>query len=89
MFANAKKARVRVRDMASLMQVSRVTVSLWFNGHAQPHRLLLGRAKKILSAVDSALEAGDLPVAEDTTRKEQTIYVNKMVARHLRRLAQT
>lgn len=87
MFAGAKAARLRPGDMAKLMRVSRVTASLWFNGHSHPHHLLVVRARRVLAAIDAAMHAGDFPVPYDTSRRERGLYVSSVVTRYVKQLA--
>jgi hypothetical protein len=87
MFAGAKAARLRPGDMAKLMRVSRVTASLWMNGHSHPHHLLIGRARRVLAAIDAAMKAADFPVPYDTSRRERGLYVSSIVTKHVKLLA--
>lgn len=88
MFAVAKEARLRPGDMAKLMRVSRVTASLWFNGHSHPHHLLAPRAKRVLAAIDAAMQGGEFPVPYDTSRRERGLYVSGVVTRYVKLLAE-
>lgn len=83
MFDNAKAARLRPDDLAKLLKVSRVTVSLWFNGHTRPHHLLAERVDKVLTAIQAAMEAGDFPVPHDITRRERGLFIQNTVNKHL------
>ena len=83
MFVTAKAARLRPDDLAKLLKVSRVTVSLWFNGHTRPHRLLADRVQKVLGAIDAAMDAGDFPVPYDIPRRERGLFVQKTVDKHI------
>ena len=47
MFETAKRAGLMPHDLARILHVSRVTVSLWFNGHNKPHKLLTARVMKL------------------------------------------
>lgn len=83
MFEIAKEARLRPHELAKILKVSRVTVSMWFNGHANPHRLLEERVAKVLDAIDSAMETGELPVPFDVSRRERGHYIQKVLDKHL------
>ena len=85
LFERCKEAKLRPADISKLMKVSRVTASLWFNGHAQPHRLLAGRLQKILNAIDAALAAGTLPVPYEVSRRERGLYIKEAIVKHLPR----
>lgn len=84
MFDTAKNdAQLLPSDLAKLLKVSRVTVSLWFNGHANPHRLLAAKVTRLLDAVDGAVKVGDLPVPVDTVRRERGLYIERVIAKQL------
>lgn len=83
MFEVAKEARLQPHDMAKLLKVSRITVSMWFNGHSKPHRLLGDRVDKLLDAIRAAVEAGELPVPHDVSRRERGHYIQKVLGKHL------
>jgi len=84
MFEIVKTARLQPHELAKMLSVSRVTVSMWVNGHNKPHHLLEARVGKLLDAVKSAVESGDLPVPFDVTRRERPHYVNKTLVKHLK-----
>lgn len=81
-FTPFRQARLGPVDIAKLLGVSRVTVSGWLNGHAQPHHLLSTRVQGILDNVGHALEAGELPVPHDVNRRERGLYIQQVLARH-------
>jgi len=70
-------------DVAKLLKVSRVTVSLWFNGHSQPHALHANKVQKLLDAIGVAVDAGDLPIPRDASRRDRGDLVRKAVEKHL------
>lgn len=84
LFADAKAARLRPDDMAKLMKVSRVTASLWFNGHSKPHHLLTARCTKILGAIKAGMSSGDFPVPHDVSRRERGLYIKTAVLKHIK-----
>ena len=84
MFEIVKTARLNPHELAKMLSVSRVTVSMWVNGHNKPHQLIEARVLKLLDAVKSAVDSGDLPVPFDVTRRERPHYVNKTLVRHLK-----
>ena len=83
MFEIAKEARLQPHDLAKLLKVSRITVSMWFNGHSNPHRLLESRVVKLLDGIRRAMDAGELPVPHDVTRRERGHYIQKVLEKHL------
>lgn len=88
MFQVAKDARLRPDDIAKLLKLSRVTVSLWFNGHTNPHHLISKRVNKLLEAIKSAMDAGDFPLPHDVGRRERGMYIHNTIAEHLKRIAE-
>lgn len=57
-----KKAKINHGEFAALAGVSRITVSLWVNGHVGPHKLHEERIRVLVEAIASAARAGDLPL---------------------------
>ena len=78
-FSILKVARIRTVDAAKLLKLSRVTVSLWVNGKAQPHSLVRTRVLNFLDAVEQAMQAGSLPVPFDVGRRERGFYVQRVL----------
>ena len=75
MFKYVKAAELRPCDIAKLLGVSRVTVSLWLNGRNNPHHLIAGRVQKLLDAVHLAVENASFPVPRDISRRERGLYI--------------
>lgn len=73
-------------NVAKLLNVSRVAVSLWINGHSAPHRLIDRRVNRLLAAVQSAVQAGDLPLSDDVPRKNRHAEIATIVHRHVEQL---
>lgn len=82
-FEVAKQARLRPSDIAKLLRISRITVSLWFNGHTQPHHFHSARVQRLLDAIQSAMDAGDLPVPLGVSRKDRALVIERAVKKHL------
>lgn len=82
-FDIVRKAGLRPVDLHRLLKITRVTASLWLNGHVQPHALLRNRVNTLLDAVAKAYEAGDLPVPVNIKRADRAKYVNSCIARQL------
>lgn len=82
MFDQLKKAGVRATDVARLLQISRVAVSLWFNGHSNPHRLIAKRVDRLVRAVVSAESVGDLPL-RDVKRDDRYDALTRVIEKHL------
>lgn len=86
MFETAKKVKLLPSDLARLLKVNRVTVSLWYNGHANPHRLLTEKVTKLLDAVRRGAQAGDLPVPAELERDraKRRSYIQDVIVKHLK-----
>ncbi len=83
MFELAKKANVLPHQFAKALGVGRVTVSLWFNGHSKPHKILADRVSTLVVAIEQAVEAGELPVSADLNRRERNDETHKVLVRHM------
>ena len=83
MFDTAKAAKLQPHDIAKLLQISRVTVSAWYNGHSNPHRLLADRVAKLLDGIATAVNNGSLPVPHDVPRRERSHYLKTTLAPYL------
>ena len=79
-FHNAKRAGIGPADLARLLNVSRVTISLWFNGHNQPHVLHRDRVAKTLDVIGSAVDVGLLPLPVGTRRKDREASILNALA---------
>lgn len=78
-----KKAGLAPSNVAKLLNLTRVTVSLWFNGHSVPHHLIERRVERLKAAVQSALKAGDLPLSDDVPRRNRHAEIAKVIHRHV------
>jgi hypothetical protein len=77
------QAKLKVTEIAKLLKVSRVTVSLWMNGHCEPHNLLIAKVRKLLDAVSKALQCGDLPAPRSVKQPDRLGYITKVIAKQL------
>lgn len=84
-----RRAGIHDGDFAAITNVSRTTVSLWVNGHANPHRLHEKRIALVLAAVKSAVESKDLPLKEALKRDVRVRKIGAILATHVRRLSAT
>lgn len=86
-----KAAGVTVEEFGSLCGVSRVAVYRWFDGNS-PDKLRKRRVGMVLSALDRAVEAKDLPLDRPSTRKiDKEVVLQKIkdiVIRHLKELTE-
>lgn len=73
MFDILKKdqANIGVGNFAKIAGVSRVTASLWINGHTKPHMLHADKIAVILASIKLALDKGLLPIPLNVVRKER------------------
>lgn len=81
------EARVGPTDMSRLLKVSRVTASLWVNGHTTPSPLVNARVREFLDAVGKAYDAGELPVPFGVSRRERGMYLTRTLERHRAQVA--
>lgn len=77
MFEPVKQAELQPHDIAKLLKLNRITVSLWLNDHALPHKLHRERVQKLVDAISEAVEAGAFPVPIDVPRRERGLYIRK------------
>lgn len=83
MFELAKKADVLPHDFARALNINRITVSLWYNGHSKPHRLLADKVASLLDAIEKAVEAGELPISADVERRERRNETHKVLMKYM------
>jgi predicted transcriptional regulator len=86
MFDPVRHAKMTPSNVAKLLNVSRVAVSLWMNGHSEPHHLIERRVKRLLSAVDAAVKDGKLPLSEDVPRQNRHAEIAKVIHRQLEKM---
>jgi transcriptional regulator with XRE-family HTH domain len=89
MFEVIRQAGLRTREVGRLLGTSRVTVSLWLNGHTSPHRLHANKVNKFLDALKHAVEVGELPPPKGLKPEERETYVTNVVIHSLRELRET
>ena len=82
MFDDVRAAGLRPCDIARLLNVSRVTVSLWLNGRNNPHHLIAGRVSKLLDSVRLCVEDGAFPVPRNVSRRERGLYIRDAIEAH-------
>lgn len=86
MFQVCKKAGVTPADIARMLNLNRVTVSMWFNNRSAPHSMLRRRVDRLLQAIKSAVDKGDLPLSSDVPRTNRHAEIAKTIHRHLKQL---
>lgn len=75
-----RQAGLGPADLSLLLNVSRVTASLWLNGHSRPHLLLEERVDRLLHAVRDAVAAGRLPLSDDIPRRERKWHLRRILS---------
>lgn len=83
-----KNAKIGVGEFAKLAGVSRVTASLWSNGHAKPHMLHSARIERLYEAITEATKAGELPLTAKLTKTDKAVELTKVVNKYLGLLAE-
>jgi hypothetical protein len=80
MFEHVHKAGLLPHDLARLLKLNRITVSLWMNGHSKPHRILTTAVEELLDRVHKAVEDGHLPLPDGVRRKDRSALIDKILA---------
>lgn len=75
-----KKAGVGVGEFAKLAGVSRVTASLWINGHAAPHTLHKDKIDRLWVAISNAMVENQLPLSGKLTKADRAVKLAEVVA---------
>lgn len=70
-----REAGLRPKHLAPILGISRVTASIWLNGHGDPHVLLRKKVDTLAALVMKALDAGKLPIPEDVSKSEEVEYL--------------
>lgn len=81
-----KESKVHLGVLAKILKASRVTVSLWINGKAEPSAMRLKRVERMKRVVQSAVNAGDLP-PKGIRRSELAAYSKDVLIEHAKRIA--
>ncbi len=70
-----KQAGLRPKHLAHAIGVSRVTASLWLNGHGNPHVLLRKKVNDYADLVSKAIERGKLPIPSAVSKSDEVKYL--------------
>lgn len=84
MFDVVKQAEIKPHELARLIGVSRVTASMWLNGHTNPHKLLEAKVQKVLDAVRRALDEDQLPAPRGLTGEDRRNYIHAALVAQLK-----
>lgn len=85
-FDVVKTAGLTVTDFAKIAGVSRVTASLWINGHSAPHALHASKIARLLKALTKAIKSRQLPAPGGMSRTSYVRYVKSVLSNHLKAL---
>jgi DNA-binding XRE family transcriptional regulator len=81
-FGVIDQAGLTQSQFASLVDVSRITVNTWVNGHYQPGPKMRGRVRRALQLLAAAVEDGKLPInatiQEELLRKQLDRIATKL-----------
>lgn len=70
-----REAGLRPKHLAPIIGVSRVTASIWLNGHGEPHVLLRKKVDALEALVRKAIQARKLPIPADVSKSEEVEYL--------------
>ena len=86
-----KRAGIHVDEFAAFCGVSRVAVHGWFNG-GTINVLRKPRIDKLMQAIQSAIDSGDLPIERPNCRKVEkadvTAKIRVIIIKHLKLVAE-
>lgn len=86
-----KRAGIHVDEFAAFCGVSRIAVYGWFKG-GTINPLRKPRIDKLMSALQSAIDSGDLPIERPKIRKvdkaDVTMRIRAIVIKHLKIVAE-
>jgi len=87
-FSILKASGITQAEFGAFLQVSRVSVSSWVNGHPI-HKLRRPKVERLLQAVALAVELKmlPLPAARDTDEKSRNEELKKVLMKSLNKVA--
>ena len=80
-FSIVTKAGITKSEFARIMKTSRTTVHSWMAGGGV-HAMIRARLVRMLTIVNDAVVAGDLPVPKDTPQKERAKAIASALKKH-------
>lgn len=78
-----KEAGLGPTDISRFTGVSRVTASSWMNFRTSPSSLVAEKLQKLIDATERALDAGDLPLPYEVSRRERGQIVQSILNSHV------
>jgi transcriptional regulator with XRE-family HTH domain len=88
-FSIIAKAGLSQTDFSKIIGVSRVSVSKWVTGKAKPHQLHTKRITQLVTAIQMATEAGDLPLPKGMDSSQVVRRVKQILVTRLQELKAT
>jgi transcriptional regulator with XRE-family HTH domain len=82
-FRPIQEAGITQGEFASLLRVSRITVSNWVRGVGGIHEMRLPQVKKMLKALSRATRSGKLPLRE-MDRAKRLPAIKRALIEHLK-----
>lgn len=86
MFKPVKQAKLTVQEFAAIAGVSRVTASLWLNGHKKPHMLHASKIGTIINAIELAIDKDKLPLSNTVPRLDRLVNLKKIITACIKEL---
>lgn len=67
------------KEVAELLQVSRVTVGRWMHEQTEPHSLITEELEELMGRVNEAVKRGDLPLAPTVPREDRLTCIRRRI----------
>lgn len=79
-FEIINRAGLTQREFGQLCGVSRVTVNLWATGRFRPNRYIVASVREQVKALEDAVAAGRLPLADSVPPKRRFDAINEALS---------
>lgn len=73
-------AGLRPKHLSPILGISRVTASIWLNGHGNPHVLLHKKVANLAHLVSKAVDSGKLPIPADVSKSDEVKYLQTILS---------
>jgi transcriptional regulator with XRE-family HTH domain len=77
------RAGLRQKEIGDIVGVSNTTAGQWMRGQREVHHFITDRVSKVLDAVASAVDSGELPLSATVTRAERLDKIRNIVNQHM------